>query len=301
MPETRFVDVRRFDSIDSTNRYLMDEARSGAPEGVVAVADHQTAGRGRLGRSWQAPAGANLLLSVLLRPAIDQADRHLATVSVALATLDALAAMDALASPDRPGSPGTPDAPGRDGAADAHDRSTGGGAAFADVGVKWPNDIVTGDDRKLAGILAEADLAPAEAAGTRSSRPPVPPVVVGIGINVNWPVSDGDLPPELRGSAASLRQLTGAPVDREALLRELLVALEPRVAALDSPDGRAGSARDLVRRCRTIGHRVRVELAGDSFEGRARSITPEGHLVVDVDGSLRTVVAGDVVHLRGAP
>ena len=52
MPGVRFTDIRRFDSIDSTNRYLLDEARDGAPEGVVAVADHQTAGRGRLGRTW---------------------------------------------------------------------------------------------------------------------------------------------------------------------------------------------------------------------------------------------------------
>ncbi len=68
MPGPRFTDIRRFDTIDSTNRYLLEEARAGAPEGVVAVADHQTAGRGRLGRRWEAPAGANLLVSVLLRP-----------------------------------------------------------------------------------------------------------------------------------------------------------------------------------------------------------------------------------------
>ena len=42
----RFTDIRRFDSVDSTNRYLLDEARRGAPDGVVAVADHQSAGRG---------------------------------------------------------------------------------------------------------------------------------------------------------------------------------------------------------------------------------------------------------------
>ena len=52
---TRFGDVRWFDTIDSTNRYVLDQARSGAPEGAVAVAEHQTAGRGRMGRSWVAP------------------------------------------------------------------------------------------------------------------------------------------------------------------------------------------------------------------------------------------------------
>ncbi|MDP9070998.1 MAG: hypothetical protein M3N68_06895, partial [Actinomycetota bacterium] len=60
--------MRRFAHLDSTNRYLFDQARSGAPEGVVAVADHQTAGRGRLGRPWVSPPGASLLASVLWRP-----------------------------------------------------------------------------------------------------------------------------------------------------------------------------------------------------------------------------------------
>src|SRR5437588_457948 len=83
----RFLDVRRFDSIDSTNRYLLDEARSGAPEGLVAVADSQEAGRGRLGRTWVAPPGSSLLVSVLLRPgaALPQSSSHLLTVAPALA------------------------------------------------------------------------------------------------------------------------------------------------------------------------------------------------------------------------
>ncbi|HEX7527359.1 MAG TPA: hypothetical protein VF327_13675, partial [Gaiellaceae bacterium] len=67
---TRFRDIRRFSCIDSTNRYLLSEVASaeGAPEGVVAVADEQTAGRGRHGRTWSAAPGAALLVSVLLRP-----------------------------------------------------------------------------------------------------------------------------------------------------------------------------------------------------------------------------------------
>ena len=116
--ETRFTDVRRFASLDSTNRYLLDEARAGAPEGVVAVADHQTAGRGRLGRTWEAPPGAALLCSVLLRPALAVERLHLAVAVVALAARDALGGLPSL---------------------------------------KWPNDLLLGE-QKLAGVLAEADL-----------------------------------------------------------------------------------------------------------------------------------------------
>jgi len=259
MSETRFVDVRRFDTIDSTNRYLLDEARAGAPAGVVAVADHQTAGRGRRGRTWEAPAGSNLLVSVLLRPSLGADDRHLVTTAVALAAVDAVEAL--------------------------------GPAAGAPVRIKWPNDLLAPDGRKVAGVLAEADLgAPPDG--------PVAPVVVGIGINVNWPGSDRDLPPGLRGAAASLRQLAGAPVDREVLLAALLAALGPRAEALETPDGRARLAEDLRGRCDTLGATVRVELSDGSFVGTATGITLQGHLTVDVGGTVRTVVAGDVVHLR---
>ncbi|HTL87246.1 MAG TPA: biotin--[acetyl-CoA-carboxylase] ligase [Acidimicrobiia bacterium] len=115
---TRFRDVRWFDVVDSTNRYLLECAQGGAPEGLVAVADEQTAGRGRLGRAWVAPPGAALLVSVLLRPTLAAGELHLVTLATALAALDALPASGAR--------------------------------------LKWPNDLVIGD-RKLAGILAEVD------------------------------------------------------------------------------------------------------------------------------------------------
>jgi len=150
---------------------------------------------------------------------------------------------------------------------------------------------VAPDGRKLAGVLAEADLASA-APGTPA------PVVVGIGINVNWPAADEDLPPALRGAAASLRQLAGTEVDREALLTALLAALGPRVAALATGEGRSGLADDLRAGCTTLGTTVRVDLPDGSFSGTALAVTDDGHLVVDADGTLRTVVAGDVVHVR---
>jgi BirA family biotin operon repressor/biotin-[acetyl-CoA-carboxylase] ligase len=119
--DTRFTDVRLLDEVDSTNRYLLASAADGAPEGLVVAAEHQTAGRGRLGRTWTAPPGGSLLVSVLLRPArLPLERRHLVTAAVALA------------------------------AAAACQEVAGFGP-----GLKWPNDLVI-DDAKLAGILAEA-------------------------------------------------------------------------------------------------------------------------------------------------
>ena len=117
---TRFTDVRWFHEIDSTNRYLLDEAAQGAPEGVVAVADTQTAGRGRLGRQWQSPRDASLLVSILLRPALDAEHVPLLVTAAALT------------------------------AAEVVERLAGIAAC-----VKWPNDLLVAD-RKLAGVLAEA-------------------------------------------------------------------------------------------------------------------------------------------------
>lgn len=267
MPEPRFTDIRHFDSIDSTNQYLLDEARRGAPEGVVAVAEHQSAGRGRLGRRWEAPPGSNLLVSVLLRPDLPADHRQLAGAVMALAARDAIRESTGLA-----------------------------------VGIKWPNDLLASDGRKLAGVLAEADLQSGSAgpAGSMERGSARPPIVVGIGINVNWPGADAELPDELIGRTTSLREQIGQPVDRPALLTVLLGALGGRVADLGSVAGRERQGADFRAGCTTIGTAVRVELSGEQFEGTAVDMTPEGHLIVAVGAARRTVIAGDVVHLRPA-
>jgi BirA family biotin operon repressor/biotin-[acetyl-CoA-carboxylase] ligase len=237
-------EVRRFEQVDSTNTYMRAEARLGAPEGVVAVADHQSAGRGRLDRRWEAPAGSSLLMSVLFRPEFDPAELHLCTAAVALAAVAAC-------------------------------REVAGVEAV----LKWPNDLLVGD-LKLAGVLAEADFE-----GDRCA------VVVGIGINVAWPG-----PPGVGGTC--LDELRGAAVDRDDLLEALLGALAPRRALLDSDAGRRSVAAEMRSCCGTLGQQVRVELAAEALEGLAVEIDDAGHLVVQTEVGLRSVTAGDVVHLR---
>jgi BirA family biotin operon repressor/biotin-[acetyl-CoA-carboxylase] ligase len=153
--------------------------------------------------------------------------------------------------------------------------------------LKWPNDLVV-DDAKLGGILAESILAGGELAA----------LVVGMGLNVNWPT---ELPGELGFSATALNHLTGHEVDRAALLERILVALERWYGSLDRPGGDERLLVEYRRRSATLGRAVRVELAGDTFEGTAVDVSPEGHLVVEtVEGDVRTVAAGDAVHLRSA-
>jgi BirA family biotin operon repressor/biotin-[acetyl-CoA-carboxylase] ligase len=247
---SRFADVRWVHETESTNADLLTLAREGEPEGITLVADHQTAGRGRVGRSWVAPPGASLLLSVLLRPPARVAG--LSSMAVGLA---ASSAVDDIAG-FRPR-------------------------------LKWPNDLVwPGDgsapDRKLAGILAEAHWPASEQPADGEVA-----VVVGIGLNVNWPEQ---LPPELRDIATAVNHIVGHEIDREDLLIALLQHLDRRYDQLAHGDlldeWRASSA--------TLGRRVRVDLGTEVVEGLARDITVEGHLIVDD----RTIAVGDVVHLR---
>ncbi len=126
------ADSRLYSAIDvvaqtgSTNADLLAAARAGAAAGTVLVAEDQTAGRGRLDRSWQSPAGAALLFSVLLRPAdVPPASRGWLPLLTGVAAASSLPV------------------------------TTG-----VDVSLKWPNDVLAGlaaqgSRGKLAGILAE--------------------------------------------------------------------------------------------------------------------------------------------------
>lgn len=265
-PGARFADVRWVEETGSTNADAMELARQGNREGIVLVADHQTAGRGRAGRTWTAPPGAGLLLTVLLRPPAPVVD--LATMAVAVSAAAAV-----------------------------------GSVAGFSPRLKWPNDLVwpgdgTGPDRKLAGILAEADW-PAGSAISAGWNEPAPHdrsvVVVGIGINVSWPA---DLPEDLADIAVAINHIVDRPVDREDLLIALLSELGPRYDKLVAGD-RTALLDEWRGASATLGHMVRVDLGTHDVEGEAVDITPEGHLVVEtLDGQRRVFAVGDVVHLR---
>lgn len=113
-----------FSQLDSTNDRLKCLARQGAVHGTVLLADHQTGGHGRLGRSFQSPGGMGVYLSMLLRPQCPPAELMHLTCAVAVAMADAVEASLGL----RPG-------------------------------IKWTNDLVC-HRRKLGGILTELGLSP---------------------------------------------------------------------------------------------------------------------------------------------
>jgi len=183
----------RFDVVGSTNDVVRGWLADGTPQVCLAIADEQTAGRGREGRRWVAPAGGALLLSLGFRPTViapERVWRLAACVSIAMA--------------------------------DAGEEVAG--LADGAIRLKWPNDLVIESQagiRKLAGVLGESD-----GLGTDDPR-----VVIGIGINADW--RREAFPSDLAATMTSLRDAGGGrPIDRVQLLDAFLNRLETRIAAL---------------------------------------------------------------------
>jgi BirA family biotin operon repressor/biotin-[acetyl-CoA-carboxylase] ligase len=248
--------------VGSTNDVVRGWLADGTPEVCLAVADEQTAGRGREGRTWIAPPGAALLLSLGFRPDwIEPAQvwRLAATASLAMAE-----AAEATA-----------------------------GLADGTIRLKWPNDLVTQADagvRKVAGVLGETD----------GLGGPDPRVVIGLGLNTNW--AGEDFPPELAGTMTSLRAASMAPVDHGALLDSLRARLEPRIDALRDgrfdetgwTDRQVTTGRD-VELIAPDGDVTTVRAVGaDTATGALIVADP------DAPNGERQVVVGEIRHVRVA-
>jgi BirA family biotin operon repressor/biotin-[acetyl-CoA-carboxylase] ligase len=252
----------RFDEVGSTNDIVRDWLAAGEPEVCLATADVQTAGRGRSGRTWTAPAGAALLISVGFRPAWlppDHLWRLAAVVSLAMAEA---AEAELGLGPER-------------------------------LRLKWPNDLVAliGDlgVRKLGGLLGETD-------GLGSDDPRA---VVGIGVNADWPSEA--FPADLRDSMTSLRELAGRRIDREAVLQRFMGRLAEAVAGLREgrfptaawADRQVTTGREVTLSWPDGSSHVRQALGVDDATG--------GLIVSDDDTGRRLVVSGEVRHVRLAP
>jgi BirA family biotin operon repressor/biotin-[acetyl-CoA-carboxylase] ligase len=152
------------------------------------------------------------------------------------------------------------------------------------TGLKWPNDLII-NSRKAGGILVEARSVGGETALA----------VVGIGLNVNWPVDA--MPVELKETATALEQELGRPVDRVSLLAALLMRFE---AGYDRLRGKGGSwlMDDWSRSCLTLGQTVSVETPSGPLTGLAEAVEPSGHLRLrHADGSISRLSVNATLHL----
>ena len=289
--KTRFADLRTVPQTGSTNadmRVLLSSAGAAGTmqeplqtRPIVLLADHQTAGRGRLSRQWQAPAGSSLLMTIGL-PLADFPPEHLTllTTCLALAVTDATRAL-----------------------------------GIEQVNIKWPNDLVCDSAVVSESVSERVSEALSEPSANRSEEGPsyfklggilaelhqIPGVgdcaLLGLGLNVNWP----ELPTELVGIASSLNKILGQEIDREQLLIELLTSLDTKwLPELQNPEGDQSVLFQAYRtRSATIGTRVRVELPQGELVGMATDIAADGALLLcDDSGDEHVVTVGDVVHLR---
>jgi BirA family biotin operon repressor/biotin-[acetyl-CoA-carboxylase] ligase len=246
----------------STNEDLVAAARAGAADGTVLVAERQTKGRGRLGRSWRSEPGAGLTFSVLLRPvAVPPAARGWLPLLAGVAVAAGVRAQAGL-----------------------------------DVSLKWPNDVVAmgqgGPARlgKLAGILAE-QAGDAIVIGTGLNVAASPVLATAGGPAAAYaPASLAEL-----GAPATDRTALLTAILRELEHWYLRWAGGPAPGDAVS----SGLRAEYLRSCCTVGRDVRVELPGGTvLTGRACDVDSVGRLLVASETGVQPVSAGDVIHVR---
>ncbi|MDM8527513.1 biotin--[acetyl-CoA-carboxylase] ligase [Anaerolineales bacterium HSG24] len=244
----------------STNSDLKLLATQNAPEGLLCLTDEQVAGRGRLGRQWQAPSGSSLLMSLLFRPTwLKPSQVQRLTMLCALALVEAIEQLTELT-----------------------------------IKLKWPNDLVWHDGKKLAGILTEFELN-----GSTLSW-----VIVGMGLNVNLDFAQLPMPTEptahatvesLRQTATSLSMLLGRDTAnlRLPLARQFLINIEQRYQALQ-----AGQQPHQAWTERLIGLGKPITVTamdGQQQHGLIGGVNEDGALLLhQADGTEIIVWAGDV-------
>ena len=176
--------IEHYAQVASTNDIAIARGKAGAAEGTLIIAEHQTAGRGRYGRNWEAPPGKCLLVSVVLKHRLLRDQVTLPNLIGAIAIAQAI-------------------------------RTTHG----LDARIKMPNDFRI-EKKKVAGVLTELAY----------DKEHQPFFVLGFGVNVNNVLED--FPPELRGTATSVRMACALLEDqstevcRTPLLCDILCQLE---------------------------------------------------------------------------
>lgn len=260
----------RFEGVEETGSTNADLAASAAddpeawPDLSVLVAEHQTAGRGRLDREWIAPARSSVSVSVLLRPR-GTGGGQLPPESLAWLSLLAATALTRTLS-ERAG---------------------------VTAQLKWPNDVQIGG-RKVAGVLAQ--VVPAPPGGE-------PAVVVGTGLNVSIAAHELPHP-NATSLLIERASTTNRNILLKAYLRSFGELYRQFCAVNGDPEAvldRSFSLRQLAaKQMVTIGQQVRAELpGGNDLIGIAEGIDRSGALLIRGDGgTVHPVSAGDIVHLR---
>ncbi|MBK8271157.1 MAG: biotin--[acetyl-CoA-carboxylase] ligase [Planctomycetes bacterium] len=251
--------------VDSTNTHALQTLapRDGpAADGTVVFAERQTAGRGRLGRTWHSPAGASLMCTTLLREPENAARAAFWMMAGALAVVKAIES-----------------------------------ATDVSPQIRWPNDIYVGP-RKLAGILVEASVIARDsmhcgtavsavnngeiAAPQSASTYGISSAWLAIGIGINCLQQPAHFPDEIRAGSTSLDIESRGPIDRIALARALLTQLDAvfaNPAAISEDD----LAAEWSAHSADIGQRVTLVHGREQATGVILDIHPREGLLLQPD------------------
>lgn len=239
--------IVHLESVGSTNSRAKELCEKGEPEGTVVVAEEQTGGKGTVGRQWLSKAYRGIWMSVILRPGLD-------LESIPALTMAACAAVG---------------------------KAVGGlfPALDAEIGVKWPNDVLL-SGKKFCGVLTE----------TSGEVDRADYAVVGIGVNVNH--DKDELPRDLE--ATSVRLALGLCADRKILFAAILGAFEAEYAALKA-GGTDGAADYCRSRSCVLGRKVSFEQNGRSSAATAVDLDSRGRLVLRLEnGELERFSSGQI-------
>lgn len=240
--------LHRLAAVASTQEAARQLAREGAPPFTAVLAEAQTGGRGRHGRAWYSAPGLGMYLSIVLPP---MPARQLVMLGLAsaVAVREAIVAAVPAADPRL-------------------------------VHVKWPNDVVSVEGRKLAGLLLEAE------SGRRTRA------VLGIGVNLGHGADD--FPPELRRTATSVRLLLGHAPRPDVLAADLQVRLatwSDRLVARGFASIREALLQVIYP---PLASDIVVEDGAARCEGTFEGLDGEGALLLRMGASVRVLHVGDV-------
>ncbi len=252
-------------TIDSTNNRAMELARDGGQHGTMIIAEEQTAGRGRSGRTWFSPAASGLYISFLLRPKTQLANLPVITLITGVATAQAIQKCLNI----RPG-------------------------------LKWVNDLIL-DGKKFGGILCEychSAAVPAQKRGNNEETvgaglAPPAALIIGIGLNLHKP--DTNLPPDLASKIGFLNSHLSADqtIDPNILLASLTNELETGLDQMQS--GNLSSLLDQWRAYSiTLGEEIIAQIGDKQITGQALDITDTGELIVKTNSGNINLSAGEV-------
>ncbi len=257
--------LKIYEEVASTNSEAFQAAKNGAPEGTLFLAESQSAGRGRLKRTWESPPYKNLYLSVILRPPLPIASASQLTLVAGLACYEALQPFfqEDVTLPLTPSPRG---------------RGPGGGGKLK---LKWPNDLWV-HSKKIGGILSEMD----------TTAEKLNFVVIGIGLNIN--AQEKDFSKNLQKVATSLLMETHQTHSRSQIAGLVLYSFFKNYE-LYLQEGFENSRKKWEDCSQMKGQKVKVQETNRSFEGICEGLDPSGSLLVKAGNHVEQVLAGDVI------